>query len=193
MRTKDRLAYAALTALCFAPLALAMARVGAWDLLGQDRWVTLTGLWAMRLLVLALAITPVARTLRQRWMIRFRRVIGLTAFAYTCLHLVSYVVVDQVWRAPLMLVTRFYLLLGTVAFVLLIPMAATSSNRAARKIGGDAWKRLHRAIYLAAPLAAAHFLLASNGVPAEGVIEAVLIVGLLAARLVRRRSSVRRV
>jgi sulfoxide reductase heme-binding subunit YedZ len=192
MRAKDRALYAAATALCLLPLGLALLRVGAWNLSGQDRWITLTGLWAMRLLVLAFAITPLARALHQRWMIRLRRVIGLTAFAYTSLHIVSYVVVDEVWRAPWIVITRFYLLLGTVAFLLLIPMAATSSNGAARRIGGDAWKRLHRAIYVIAPLAAAHFLLASNSVPAEAVIEAALILVLLGARLAHRRAVARR-
>ena len=188
MRAKDRALYIALTAVCLAPLLLALTRVGDWTLIGQDRWVALTGRWAMRLLVLALAITPLARALRRRWLIRCRRVIGLTAFAYASLHLGSYVVIDQVWRAPQMLVTRTYLLLGTLAWLLLIPMAATSSNAAVRRLGGDAWKRLHRAIHLVAPLAAGHFLLASNGgAPAEAVLESAAIVLLLAGRMLRRR------
>lgn len=120
------------------------------------------GVWGLRLLIIGLTITPLARILKQPRLIRLRRPIGLFAFGYILLHLSTYIGVDQyfdwhaIWKDIL---KRPFITIGMAAFVMLIPMAATSFNAAIRRLGPLNWRRLHRLIYLIVPMGVVHYFL----------------------------------
>lgn len=143
------------------------------------------GVWGLRLLVLGLALTPLARLLRQGRLIRWRRPIGLFAFGYVTLHLLSYVVIDQyfdwaqIWSDIL---KRPYITFGMAAFVLLIPLALTSFNAAIRRLGGVVWRNLHRLIYVIVPLGALHYFLLVKADKSMPLVYAAIIAVLLAWR-----------
>ncbi len=152
-----------------------------------------TGLWALRSLVLTLALTPLSRTIGQPWPLAFRRMIGLFAFAYAALHLMSYLALDLLfdWRAlGKDLIERPYIAFGMATLALLTPLALTSTRRAVRRLGALRWKRLHRLVYLAAISAAVHFLLLAKGDLREAQVYALLVAALLTVRLVPARRTV---
>ncbi|WP_298331084.1 sulfite oxidase heme-binding subunit YedZ [Asticcacaulis sp.] len=144
------------------------------------------GVWGLRLLVLGLALTPLARLLRQGWLIRWRRPIGLFAFGYVTLHLLSYVVIDQyfdwaqIWSDIL---KRPYITFGMAAFVLLIQLALTSFNAAIRRLGGVGWRNLHRLIYVIVPLGALHYFLLVKADKTMPMVYAAIIAVLLGWRV----------
>lgn len=144
------------------------------------------GVWGLRLLVLGLALTPLARLLRQGRLIRWRRPIGLFAFGYVTLHLLSYVVIDQyfdwaqIWSDIL---KRPYITFGMIAFVLLIPLALTSFNVAIRRLGGVVWRNLHRLIYVIVPLGALHYFLLVKADKTMPLVYAAIIAVLLGWRV----------
>jgi sulfoxide reductase heme-binding subunit YedZ len=119
-----------------------------------------TGLWTLIFLCITLAITPVRRLTGWHGLLRFRRMLGLFAFFYVALHFTTYFWFDQwfdlaaIWKD---VVKRPFITVGFSAFVLLIPLAATSPRAMVRKLGGRRWQRLHRLIYLIALLAILHF------------------------------------
>lgn len=161
--------------------------LGLNDRLGADPLATLEkllGLWALRFLILGLAITPLRR-LGGPSLIRYRRAIGLLAFYYASAHLAVYAILDRgldlasIWAD---IVKRPYITVGMLAFAILIPLAVTSNATMIRKLAGGAWQRLHRWVYVAAALAALHFLLLVKSWPAEPVIYATLVALLLAFR-----------
>jgi sulfoxide reductase heme-binding subunit YedZ len=119
------------------------------------------GLMALVFLLASLACTPLKALFGWVWPIRLRRMLGLFAFFYAFLHALTYAALDQRWnlRAVLTDVTkRGFIALGFVAFLLLSPLAATSSAFAVRRLGFVRWKRLHRLTYVAGVLAVLHFL-----------------------------------
>ncbi|HEX3876866.1 MAG TPA: protein-methionine-sulfoxide reductase heme-binding subunit MsrQ [Bryobacteraceae bacterium] len=119
-----------------------------------------TGDWTLRLIVASLAITPLRRLLRQPNLIRFRRLIGLFAFFYACLHFLSYVVLDQFFDFHAMIadvLKRPYITVGFTGFVLLIPLAVTSTVGWIRRLGGKRWQALHRLIYVTAIAGVLHY------------------------------------
>ncbi|ROR32794.1 sulfite oxidase heme-binding subunit YedZ [Inmirania thermothiophila] len=120
-----------------------------------------TGDWTLRLLLATLAVTPLRRLAGWRWIARQRRMLGLFAFFYACLHVANYLVLDQ-WLEWAEIVAdvleRPWVTVGAVGFLLLVPLAATSTDAALRRLGGRRWKRLHRAVYLAAGLGVLHYL-----------------------------------
>jgi sulfoxide reductase heme-binding subunit YedZ len=163
-RALDRLVYGLVWLACFAPL-LWLAWRGFNNDLGAnpiDKLIRELGVWGLRLLIVGLAITPAARLLRQPRLVRFRRTIGLFAFAYVLLHLTNYVVTDQWfdWAAiGKDILKRPFITVGMLAFVLLVPLAVTSTNWALRKLGPVRWRRLHRLTYLIVPLGVIHYLM----------------------------------
>jgi len=163
-RALDRLVYGLVWLACLAPL-LWLAWRGFNNDLGAnpiDKLIRELGVWGLRLLIVGLAITPAARLLRQPRLIRFRRTIGLFAFAYVLLHLTNYVVTDQWfdWAAiGKDILKRPFITVGMAAFVLLVPLAVTSTNRALRKLGPVRWRKLHRLTYLIVPLGVIHYLM----------------------------------
>ncbi|MBA1156304.1 protein-methionine-sulfoxide reductase heme-binding subunit MsrQ [Microvirga mediterraneensis] len=145
------------------------------------------GLWALRFLIATLAITPL-RQLFNINLLRYRRALGLLAFYYAALHLTTYLVLDQgLDMAAIVadIVKRPYITIGMATFVILIPLAVTSNNAAIRRMGGQAWAKLHRLVYLAAIGAALHFLLVVKSWPPEPIVYAAIVAVLLGYRLVR--------
>jgi sulfoxide reductase heme-binding subunit YedZ len=163
-KLQDNLVYALVWLACFAPLVW-LAWKGFNGELGANPIETLIrqlGVWGLRLLLVGLAITPAARIFRQPRLIRFRRTVGLFAFSYIVLHLCSYIGIDlffdfgQLWKDIL---KRPFITLGMLGFVLLIPLAVTSTNGWVIRMGRAAWQRLHWLIYLIVPLGVAHYYL----------------------------------
>lgn len=119
-----------------------------------------TGEWALRFLLITLSITPLRKLTRKNALIRFRRMLGLFAFFYACLHFSTYLVLDQFfdWNEIVLDVAkRPYITVGFSAFVLLIPLAVTSTNKMAQRLGNN-WRRLHSLIYPIAILVIFHYL-----------------------------------
>jgi sulfoxide reductase heme-binding subunit YedZ len=132
--------------------------------LGADPTATITfatGLATLRLLTISLAITPLRRlSPRLGWLIKFRRLLGLFAFFYATLHLLTYVALYAGFDMNAMLADiarRRYITVGVAAWLLLLPLAATSTNWAIRKLGGKRWNRLHKLVYLAAVCGVIHY------------------------------------
>ena len=132
--------------------------------LGADPTATITfatGLATLRLLTISLTITPVRRLLpRLSWLIKFRRLIGLFAFFYATLHLGTYIALYAGFDVNAMaadIAKRRYITMGVAAWLLLLPLAATSTNWAIRKLGGKRWNRLHKLVYVAAVCGVIHY------------------------------------
>ncbi len=119
-----------------------------------------TGDWTLRFLIFTLCITPFRKVLNLSELIRFRRMLGLFAFFYVCLHFLTYLGPDQSFNFAGMLkdvVKRPFITVGFTAFVLLIPLAITSTAAWVRRLGGKRWQALHRSIYLCAILGVIHY------------------------------------
>jgi methionine sulfoxide reductase heme-binding subunit len=163
--------------------------LGLTDQLGADPQNTLErtlGLWALRFLIVALAITPLRRVGGPS-LIRYRRAIGLLGFYYACLHLTTYLVLDQglnlaaIWAD---IVKRPYITVGMLAFTILLPLAVTSNNAMIRRLGSRTWQRLHKLVYIATAAAAIHFvMLVKSWWTPEPAIYAALVAALLLVRL----------
>ena len=171
---------------------------GAWaDTLGAnpaEALIRATGDWTLRLLCLTLAITPLRQALNAPGLARFRRMLGLFAFFYGVLHFLSYSWLDQSFDVEAIakdIAKRPFILVGTTTLLLMLPLAATSFNRAIKTLGAARWQRLHRAIYAAALLALLHFfwMRAAKHNFAEWSVYAVVIGALLGWRLWRRAIS----
>jgi len=119
-----------------------------------------TGDWTLRFLIFTLSITPLRKQLNLPELIRFRRMLGLFAFFYVCLHFLTYLGPDQsfdlggMWKD---VAKRPYVTVGFTAFVLLIPLALTSTAWSIRWLGGRRWQQLHRAIYISAICGVIHY------------------------------------
>lgn len=119
-----------------------------------------TGTWTLVFLLLTLSITPLRKLTKQYWLIQYRRMIGLFAFFYGCLHFTTYIWLDQFFDLHSVykdIYKRPFITVGFTAFVLMIPLAATSTQWAIRKLG-KRWQTLHRLIYLTAIAGVIHFL-----------------------------------
>jgi sulfoxide reductase heme-binding subunit YedZ len=172
-----------------APASILFA-LGVMDQLGADPLTRLErelGEWGLRFLIAGLAITPL-RQLAGVNLIRYRRAIGLLAFYYAALHLAVYIVLDQgldgaaIWADIL---KRPYITVGMASFLLLVPLAATSNNLAIRRMGAQAWTRLHKLVYVAAAGAALHYVLLVKAWPAEPLVYAAIVAALLLYRCVK--------
>lgn len=144
------------------------------------------GLWAVRLLIAALFITPL------RWvglnLLRFRRQLGLVAFAYVVLHFASWLTIDMGLRWSQIipdLYKRWYILIGMSALVLLIPLAVTSNNWSIRAMGARNWNRLHKLAYVATGLGMVHFLMVGKVYTVEVLTYAAILLALFAIRIWR--------
>ena len=120
-----------------------------------------TGTWALRFLLITLSITPLRKLLHIPALIRFRRMFGLFAFFYACLHFITYIWLDKFFHLHEMLADiakRKFITVGFAAFVLLIPLAITSTAGWIRRLGGKQWQALHRLIYISAIFGVIHYL-----------------------------------
>jgi sulfoxide reductase heme-binding subunit YedZ len=144
-----------------------------------------TGIWALRFLLLSLAITPIRRLTGWNGIIQYRRMLGLFAFAYATVHLLIYVVLDQGLAFEYILpdiVKRPYITAGMTAFVLMVPLAVTSTRGWIRRLGRK-WQLLHRLVYVSAIAACLHFLWKVKVAIGEPVYYAAILAGLLGFRL----------
>jgi sulfoxide reductase heme-binding subunit YedZ len=153
------------------------------------------GLTAFVLLLASLACTPLREVLGWTWAIALRRMLGLFAFFYALLHAATYSVLDQGLAVGAIIADvtkRPFILAGFAAFVLLIPLAATSTAAAVQRLGFARWRRLHRLAYAAGVLASIHFFLRVKKDVSEPAVYAVVLAALLLARLVlffRKRAA----
>src|SRR6202453_3276826 len=148
--------------LCLAPLGLLV-----WQGLHQDLTLNpvqyiehTTGDWVLRFLAMTLAITPLRKMLRLPALIRFRRMLGLFAFFYLCLHFTTWIWLDKhfVWSEMWKDVEkRRFITVGFVGFVLLVPLAITSTAGWIRRLGGRRWQMLHRLVYVSAVAGVIHY------------------------------------
>lgn len=168
------------------------------DALGADPVAALThetGQWALRLLLVSLSMTPLRRLTGSGFWLRYRRLFGLWAFAYACLHLSVYLALDLggYWSQIFAdIVKRPYITVGFTAWLLLMPLAATSTRAAMRRLGRR-WIVLHRLVYLAAMLAVLHLWWQVKADLREPMIYAGVLAMLMSARWLagQRRLSAR--
>jgi sulfoxide reductase heme-binding subunit YedZ len=143
-----------------------------------------TGLWGLRFLLLTLAISPLRRVSGWNWLQRFRRMLGLFVFFYISLHFLTWVWLDQQldWsKIAADIVKRPYVTLGFTAWLLLVPLAATSTRGMMRRLGRR-WQRLHRLVYVAGVLGVLHFIWLVKADLLQPLIYASLLLILLAVR-----------
>ena len=155
-----------------------------------------TGDWILRFLVFTLSITPLRKLLNLPDLIRFRRMLGLFAFFYACLHFLTYLGPDQSFDLSAMwkdVAKRPFITVGFLGFVLLIPLALTSTTGWIRRLGGKRWQMLHRAIYISAIAGVVHYYwLVKSDVRKPlfyGALVAILLLWRLGSWISRRRSQ----
>lgn len=151
-----------------------------------------SGDWVLYFLCITLALTPLRRLSGWNWLIKLRRMAGLYAFFYACLHFLAFLWFDHFFDLAEMfrdVLKRPFIAVGFSAFLLLIPLAVTSTSGMQRRLGGKRWQRLHRLIYLIAPLGILHFwwMKAGKNDFAEPIVFALVVALLLGLRLAWRR------
>ena len=177
-------------ALCLLPLSWLLYRV-VQDQLGanpQEALIRATGDWALRFLVIVLAVTPLRELSGLSALALYRRMLGLFMYFYALLHFLSYSGFDMgfdVSDIVIDIAKRPFILVGSLALLLLTPLAATSFNAAIRTLGAKRWQRLHRLVYVVAGLAILHFfwMRAGKNDFAEVAVYAALLALLLGWRL----------
>jgi sulfoxide reductase heme-binding subunit YedZ len=145
-----------------------------------------TGGWALKFLVITLAITPVRRVTGWNRLIQYRRMLGLFSFFYACLHFLTYIVLDKYFAFGEMLadvIKRPFITAGFVAFVAMVPLALTSTKGWIRRLGRR-WQTLHRLIYVSGVAAAVHFVWKVKVAIGEPVYYAIAIAALLGFRVI---------
>jgi methionine sulfoxide reductase heme-binding subunit len=148
---------------CLLPLAR-LGWKGYMGLLGANPIEVIThstGDWTLIFLLITLAITPLRKLTGQLWLIRYRRMLGLLAFFYVSLHFITYIWLDKSFDVHEMLADiakRKFITVGFTGFLLLIPLALTSTKNSIRRLGGKRWQLLHRLVYLSAVCGVIHYL-----------------------------------
>lgn len=146
-----------------------------------------TGDWTLYFLCIALAVTPLRRLSKWNWLIKLRRMIGLFAFFYASLHFTTFLWFDHFFDVSEMLkdvIKRPFITVGFAAFVLLIPLAITSTNGMVKRLGGKRWQWLHRLIYVVASLGILHYWWMKAG---KHDFEQPIIFGVIVAALLLMR------
>lgn len=151
-----------------------------------DTVTRLSGLWALRFLLITLCVTPLRWLTGLNQLVRFRRMLGLFAFFYATVHMLLYLGLDQffdwseIWRD---IVKRPFITVGFINFVALLPLVVTSTNKMVKRLGGRRWKKLHRLSYFVAAAACLHFLMLVKADIREPVIYIIILTCLLGVRL----------
>ena len=173
----------------------------AFDHLGAnpaEKLIRATGDWTLRFLCITLAVTPLRTWLNMPALARFRRMLGLFAFFYVCMHFLSYAWLDQSFDVAVIvkdIAKRPFILVGTTALLLMLPLAATSFNRAIKALGAARWQALHRSVYAIVLLGLLHFFWMRsaknnfNEVAVYAVVIAVLLGWRLRRRLLAKRAA----
>ena len=172
--------------LCLLPLTLLSINF-YFDELGANPFEVLTrstGEWALRFLLLTLVMTPLRQLIGASWPMRFRRMLGLFTFLYVCVHLLTYIFLDHFfdWGEIVTdIIKRPYITFGMLAFILLLPLAFTSTKKMMKRLG-KRWKTLHKLVYVIAILGVLHFILLVKADLREPIIYAFILLGLLLVR-----------
>ena len=180
--------------LCLVPLAklvLEIFGVGGMSLGANpiEELIHRLGIWGLNFLLITLAVTPLRRLTGKGWLLRFRRMFGLFAFFYVLMHFLTYAGLDQRFDLPVIfedIVERPFITVGFTAFLLLIPLALTSTNAMMRRLGRR-WQKLHRLVYLIAILGVVHFYWQVKLDTLEALIYAAILAVLLGFRLKGRK------
>jgi sulfoxide reductase heme-binding subunit YedZ len=186
---------AILFVLALVPLALLVYKTVAGVFVEPLEAITRgTGDWVLYLLCLTLAVTPLRRVTGWNWLVRLRRMIGLFAFFYAFFHFLAFLWFDHFFDVAAMwtdVVKRPFITVGFAAFVLLIPLAVTSTNGMIKRLGGKRWQWLHRLIYLVAPLGILHFwwMKAGKNNFTEPIIFGLIVLLLLVVRVYWSRTK----
>ena len=183
--------------LCLLPLAwlgwrAATGGLGVNPIEAVNRFL---GDWALRFLLISLAVSPVKEILGWPLVMRFRRMLGLFAFFYVVLHLSSWIGLDQFFAWPHIwadIVKHPFITIGMLAFVLLVPLAATSTSGMIKRLGAKRWKRLHMLVYPVAAFASLHFFMMVKADVREPLIYAGILALLLGWRAFSRWPPTRR-
>jgi methionine sulfoxide reductase heme-binding subunit len=155
-----------------------------------------TGFWTLVFLCLTLSVTPLRRLLHRNELIRFRRMLGLFAFFYGVLHFVTYIWFEEGFDVTAMLqdvAQRPFITMGFIAFVLMIPLALTSTGGMVRRLGGKRWQWLHRLIYLSAVAGVIHFwwkVKSDITIPRRFVVVVAILLGYRVVAWVMKRRGV---
>jgi sulfoxide reductase heme-binding subunit YedZ len=173
---------------CLAPLAWLAGR-GLAGMLGAnpvEAVVRFLGDWSLRMLLVALAVTPLRQWTGWARLGSLRRMLGLFAFTYVMLHLLAYIGLDQFFDWPMIgaeIVKRRYITAGMAASLMLVPLAVTSTNGWVKRLGGGRWRRLHRLVYGIAPLAVMHHWMMVKRDISEPALHAAILSVLLGWRV----------
>lgn len=149
-----------------------------------------TGALTLVFLFITLAITPLRKLTGAHWLVKFRRMLGLYSFFYGCLHLLTYVWFDKFFSAREIVedvYARPFITVGMVSFLLLVPLAVTSTNRMIKLLGGKRWAKLHKLTYVAATGGLIHYYMGVKADTTIPIIFAVVLAALLGYRWVRSR------
>lgn len=180
---------------CLIPFALLAWRTIEGDLGANPvEYITrYTGDWTLRFLMITLALTPLRMLTGIGKLLRFRRMLGLYAFFYVCLHFATYLWLDRELDLSTVIIDvikRPYITVGFTAFLLLIPMAITSTNKMIKRLGRN-WAKLHKAIYIIGALGVLHYLWLVKADVREPIIYAVILIVLLGFRAVKQRRALK--
>lgn len=148
------------------------------------------GTWTLVFLLITLSITPLRKLSGWSWLIKLRRMAGLFAFFYALLHFITYIWLDQFFDLSSIykdVIKRPFITIGFAAFILLIPLAITSTNAMIKRLGGKRWQLLHRLIYLIAIFAVLHYWWLVKKDITQPLIYSVLLTVLLAYRVITRQ------
>ena len=193
-RKKLLLVKASIWVACLAPLAR-LGYKGLTDGLTANpiEFITLsTGTWTITFIMATLAVTPLRHFTGQNWLVKLRRPIGLFAFFYGCLHFLTYVWLDKFFDVQDMardVLKRPFITAGFFAFVLMIPLAVTSTAGAIRRMGGRKWRLLHRLIYVTGASAVIHYWWKVKADARVAKIYAAVLIVLLGFRVIDRLSA----
>jgi sulfoxide reductase heme-binding subunit YedZ len=150
-----------------------------------------TGMLTLVFLILTIAVTPVRTILRLNWLVKFRRMFGLFAFFYGCLHLLTYLWFDRYFNlksVPGDVVSRPFIAIGMTAFILMVPLAITSTHKMVKRLGGKRWSRLHKLIYGAGIAGVVHFWMLVKSDTRLPITFAFVLLLLLAFRVLAKYS-----
>lgn len=174
--------------LCLGPVAN-LVWLGFHDGLGANplEFIThSTGFWTLTFLCITLSVTPLRKVLHLNWLVRFRRMMGLFAFFYGCLHLMTWIWFDKNFDVSLMLddlQKRRFIIAGMTGLALMLPLALTSTQGMIRRLGGRRWQQLHRLVYLSAMAGVIHYYWLVKSDVRKPLFYGLLVAILLAWRL----------
>jgi sulfoxide reductase heme-binding subunit YedZ len=181
---RDRTVYWTVWVLLAVPLPVTLWIGLTGGMRERDGMVRHLGIWTVRILIAGFALSPAARLLRQPVLHRYKRTVGLFGFAYAAVHGLFYVVYGRVWEfTPRIWERRLYIPIGIAALLLLVPLAVTSTDGMVRRMGPQAWRRLHRTTYGTMALIGVHGLWQNSIDHTQPAIYLALIALLLLVRV----------